>query len=242
MSDLLVCFFTGCIYYYFFRSIHSLIKWFHTLNTDYIQIWPSVAPLDNCGVNKLIRGEINLSMEQHVYFSTVFLFLNVEKTSLHISPLQDFIRNRNPSFDRSGGNCMMQKRSCAVGLNGLSCLRSQYVDRSGRRTSYILIPPTDDNVKAAFCQQDFHSVRINLKLCLICLVWIQSVWTLNLIIKTGMWSVTRKQLFFFCPIYLMAFWLCMLLICSFFSVDFWVTSPMKKKNRNAAQRSLKRNI
>lgn len=105
MSDLLVCFFTGCIYYYFFRSIHSLIKWFHTLNTDYIQIWPSVASLDNCGVNKLIRGEINLSMEQHVYFSTVFLFLNVEKTSLHISPLQDFIRNRNPSFDRSGGNC-----------------------------------------------------------------------------------------------------------------------------------------
>lgn len=191
MSDLLVCFFTGCIYYYFFRSIHSLIKWFHTLNTDYIQIWPSVAPLDNCGVNKLIRGEINLSMEQHVYFSTVFLFLNVEKTSLHISPLQDFIRNRNPSFDRSGGNCMMQKRSCAVGLNGLSCLRSQYVDRSGRRSSYILIPPCD-NVKAAF-----HSVRINLKLCLICLVWIQSVWTLNLIIKTGMWSVTRKQLFFF---------------------------------------------
>lgn len=191
MSDLLVCFFTGCIYY-FFRSIHSLIKWFHTLNTDYIQIWPSVASLDNCGVNKLIRGEINLSMEQHVYFSTVFLFLNVEKTSLHISPLQDFIRNRNPSFDRSGGNCMMQKRSCAVGLNGLSCLRSQYVDRSGRRSSYILIPPTDDNVKA-----DFHSVRINLKLCLICLVWIQSVWTLNLIIKTGMWSVTRKQLFFF---------------------------------------------
>lgn len=191
MSDLLVCFFTGCIYYYFFRSIHSLIKWFHTLNTDYIQIWPSVASLDNCGVNKLIRGEINLSMEQHVYFSTVFLFLNVEKTSLHISPLQDFIRNRNPSFDRSGGNCMMQKRSCAVGLNGLSCLRSQYVDRSGRRTSYIVIPPCD-NVKAAF-----HSVRINLKLCLICLVWIQSVWTLNLIIKTGMWSVTRKQLFFF---------------------------------------------
>lgn len=102
-------------------------------------------------------------MEQHVYFSTVFLFLNVEKTSLHISPLQDFIRNRNPSFDRSGGNCMMQKRSCAVGLNGLSCLRSQYVDRSGRRSSYILIPPCD-NMKAAFCQQDFHSVRINLKL------------------------------------------------------------------------------
>lgn len=238
MSDLLVCFFTGCIYYYFFRSIHSLIKWFHTLNTDYIQIWPSVASLDNCGVNKLIRGEINLSMEQHVYFSTVFLFLNVEKTSLHISPLQDFIRNRNPSFDRSGGNC---KREVVPSAWTVCPVYGQYVDRSGRRTSYILIPPCD-NMKAAFCQQDFHSVRINLKLCLICLVWIQSVWTLNLIIKTGMWSVTRKQLFFFCPIYLMAFWLCTLLICSFFSVDFWVTSPMKKKNRNAAQRSLKRNI